>query len=161
MEFVGHVQQRQERHQAVVTIGLNEVMPRDGCGVDVVLPEWPDEGLGWTEDRWCLLSVKGSPCPEDPRHTAGLACPWHRPAWAEVWRAVVQDGFQHWWKPSPILLGLSLRTHTVRALETIYTLEPVKRPYINKGDPVYLLLKPLLLEAAFRLSVHAAKWSLL
>lgn len=54
-ELVGHIQQRQKCHQTVVTIGLNEVMPRDGCRVDVVLPEWPDEGLGWTGYRCSLL----------------------------------------------------------------------------------------------------------
>lgn len=45
VELVGHVQQWEQRHQAVVTIGLDEVVPRDGCGVDVVLPEGADKGL--------------------------------------------------------------------------------------------------------------------
>lgn len=46
-ELVGHVQQRQQGHQAVVTIGLNEVMTCNGCRVNVMLPEWSDESLGW------------------------------------------------------------------------------------------------------------------
>lgn len=44
-ELVGHVEQGQQHHQAVVPVGLDEVVPRDGCGVDVVLPERPDERL--------------------------------------------------------------------------------------------------------------------
>lgn len=46
VELVGHVQQRQQCHQAVVPIGLDEVMTRDGCWVNVMLSERSDESLG-------------------------------------------------------------------------------------------------------------------
>lgn len=48
MELVGHVQQRQQCHHAVVPIGLDKVMTRNGCRVDVMLPEWSNESLGWS-----------------------------------------------------------------------------------------------------------------
>lgn len=41
----GHGQQRQEHGQAVVTIGLYDVVPGDGCGVHVMLTEWTNERL--------------------------------------------------------------------------------------------------------------------
>lgn len=38
-EFIGHVGQRQDGDHAVVSISLYEVMPCDGCRINVVLPE--------------------------------------------------------------------------------------------------------------------------
>lgn len=46
-ELVGHVQQGQQGHQAVVAVGLDEVVSGDGCGVDVMLSEGSNESLGW------------------------------------------------------------------------------------------------------------------
>lgn len=37
--------ERQDGDHAVISIGLNEVVPRDGCGVDVVLPKWTNKRL--------------------------------------------------------------------------------------------------------------------
>lgn len=48
-ELVGHVGERQDGDHAVISISLNEVMPRDGCRVDVVLPERTDKRL----HAWC------------------------------------------------------------------------------------------------------------
>lgn len=44
-ELVGHMCQGQYCEHAVVPIGLYEVMSSDGCGVNVVFPEWADECL--------------------------------------------------------------------------------------------------------------------
>ena len=44
-ELVGHMCQRQYCEHAVVPIGLNEVVSRDGCGVNVVFPERTYEWL--------------------------------------------------------------------------------------------------------------------
>lgn len=44
-ELVGHVGERQDGDHAVISISLDEVVPCDGCRVDVVLPEWTDKCL--------------------------------------------------------------------------------------------------------------------
>lgn len=44
-EVEGHVCQGDDGQHAVVSIGLNEIMTGDGCGVDVVLSERTYEGL--------------------------------------------------------------------------------------------------------------------
>lgn len=44
-ELVGHVSERQDGDHAVVSIGLNEVVPRDGRWVNVMLSEGADECL--------------------------------------------------------------------------------------------------------------------
>lgn len=141
-------------------------MPRDGCGVNVVLPEWPDEGLGWRGYRYCLLVSQRQlvPCrlqtccwalfrlpPQSLLRTQTLPGP--RSGRLSSKTATLVGTF-----PNP--LGPCLPTHTVRALETTTSLKQGERPHINKGDPVDLALKPLLLEAAFCLSDAAAKWSL-
>lgn len=41
----GHVCERDYGQHAVVTIGFNEVVTGDGCGVDVVLSKWSYKGL--------------------------------------------------------------------------------------------------------------------
>lgn len=41
--------ERQDGDHAVISISFNEVMPRDGRRVDVVLPEWTDKRL----HAWC------------------------------------------------------------------------------------------------------------
>lgn len=79
------------------------------------------------------------------------------PALDEVWPAAVPDGFKTLTGTFLNPLGL---THTGRALKTTSSLKQGKRPHKNKGDPVYLSLKLLLLGATSRLSTHAAKWSL-
>lgn len=60
-ELVGHVQQRQQGHQAVVTIGLNEVMTCNGCRVNVMLPEWSDESLGWGREAGVGIHLTHQP----------------------------------------------------------------------------------------------------
>lgn len=75
VELVGHVQQRQQCHQAVVPVGLDEVVPCDRRGVDVMLPEGADEGLGW---GW------GSMRPVSPCWSATLHDPLHTLDWAHL-----------------------------------------------------------------------------
>ena len=50
-ERVGHVCERQDGDHAVVSVGLDEVVARDGRGVNVVLPEWTDERLTSMTER--------------------------------------------------------------------------------------------------------------
>lgn len=140
-------------------------MPRDGCGVNVVLPEWPDEGLGWRGYRCCHLVSQRQlvPCRLQTHCWALLRRPHQSLLRTQILpgpRSGRLSSKTHWWGPSPILLGPCPPTHTVRALETTSSLKQGERPHINKGDPVNLAaLEPLLLEAAFCLS-EAAKWSL-
>lgn len=44
-EFVCHVGQGDQGHEAVVSIGLYEIMPGDCCGVNMVFPKGSDESL--------------------------------------------------------------------------------------------------------------------
>lgn len=44
-EVEGHVCQRDYGQHAIVTIGFNEVVTGDGCGVYVVLSKWSYKGL--------------------------------------------------------------------------------------------------------------------
>lgn len=48
-ELVGHVGERQDGDHAVISVSLDEVVPRDGRGVDVMLPEWTNKRL----HAWC------------------------------------------------------------------------------------------------------------
>lgn len=48
-ELVGHVGERQDGDHAVISISLDEVVPRDGSRVDVVLPKWTKKRL----HAWC------------------------------------------------------------------------------------------------------------
>lgn len=80
------------------------------------------------------------------------------PAWATSGRLSSKTATLVGTFPNP--LDPCLPTHTVRALETTFSLKQGETAHINKGDPVDLALKPLLLEAAFCLSDTAAKWSL-
>ena len=51
--------------EAVVSVGLDEVVTGDGQGVDVVLSEWSDEGLCvcvWGGGRKCLVHLLIGKC---------------------------------------------------------------------------------------------------
>lgn len=44
-EVEGHVSQRDDGQHAVIPVCLDEVVPCDGCGIDVVFPKRSDERL--------------------------------------------------------------------------------------------------------------------
>lgn len=116
----------------------------------MVLPEWPDEGLGGQGIDIASQSVEGS-CPPDSAPVAPTlsTSPQTQTLPGVVWQAAVHDGFNTLMRiflnpsgpqfPQPYWEGLGDNLHK------------------NKGDPVYLALKLLILGTISRLSIHAAK----
>ena len=78
--LVRHVSEDGDKYGEVVTVRLDEVMPRDGRRVDVVFAEWPDERLKHSShvmdvgSTWCSWDGRMNACNTSKKARLGHHC---------------------------------------------------------------------------------------